>query len=50
MTDLILARARLLCLLRDYDRASKARRVPRKLEADLKSQRAAVLALEVRHG
>ena len=44
--ELIVARARLLCLLRDYDRAKKAHHIPKRLARSLCRQNALVMRLE----
>jgi hypothetical protein len=44
--ELVIERARLLCLLRDYSRAKRARCIPHKLERALAAQRALVMRME----
>lgn len=44
--ELVIERARLLCLLRDYAKAKRARHIPKRLERVLAAQRALVMRLE----
>lgn len=50
MTDLILAKAKRLCLLRELDSAKRSHKPTKRLRADLKRVTAQVAALEVRNG